>query len=130
MKRQQFFLELLPNRYAVCRLSAQSTTPQWLPNEDLTAIVRTSDELSIVCREEYVPDGITSEREWRVIKIRGPLDFSEIGVIANLSTILAQARVGIFVLSTFDTDYILVKELNLDSAIEAFEDDGHQVVIL
>lgn len=128
MIEKKFILHLLPERYAVCQFPPQAQTPSWIQGEGLTALVRTGDELSIVCRQEYVPDGITSEREWRVFKVQGPFDFSQIGVLANLSSILAQARVSIFALSTFDTDYLLIQERNLTAAINALEHHGHRVL--
>ena len=129
MTQRKYILHLQPEHYAICRLPAQSRIPSWAEGDGFSAIVRTEDELSIVCLKERVPDGIRSEREWRVFKVEGPLDFSQIGVLAALSGSLAHVGVSIFVISTYETDYLMVIERHLTQAVEALEGDGHQVLI-
>jgi hypothetical protein len=90
-------------------------------------ITRPDDELSIVCGEANIPEGVTCERGWRSAKVQGPLDFGLTGVVASLTTTLADAGVSVFVLSTYDTDYLLVKEDRLDKAIEAPKSLGHVI---
>jgi hypothetical protein len=86
------------------------------------------DELSVVCQEELVPANIRAENGWRGLKVEGPLDFALTGILAGLASALAQAGVSLFAISTFDTDYILVKEKDLAKAIRALEQAGHRVV--
>lgn len=119
-------LEVLPGRMAVCRLEADSPVPVWAKGQALFSLTWTADEFSMVCDEDSVPENIPAERGWRVLKVQGPLAFSMVGVLAELSGLLAGAGVSIFALSTFDTDYILVKEERLETAIQALRHRGHQ----
>jgi hypothetical protein len=119
---------LLPGLFAVCRLDADA--PQaWAMSgsSSIVSITRTPSELSIVCAQELVPDGVRCERDWRCLSVEGPLDFSLTGVLAALLAPLAEAGVSIFALSTFDTDYLLVGAAQLDLAIEALSAAGHRV---
>lgn len=86
--------------------------------------MRTADELSIVCAEERVPSNVQAERGWRAFKLEGPVPFTTVGVISSLTTPLATQGIGVFVLSTFDTDYLLVKETNLGRAQKALAAAG------
>jgi hypothetical protein len=117
-------LTLLPSRLAVCRLDPQAPFPAWVRGE-LVALTRTADELSVVCDADVVPPGVLAESGWRAFKVLGPLDFALVGVLAQLSAVLAQAGVSIFAISTYDTDYILVKEANLDDALAALRRAGY-----
>lgn len=120
-------LTVLPGRLAVSRLEATAVVPEWGQAGQFTAAVRASGELAIVCEEARVPDGVRSERGWCALKVEGPLDFSMTGVLASLAVPLAEAGVSILVLSTFDTDYILVKNAQLRQAATALESAGHRV---
>lgn len=113
---------------AVCRLDPAEPIPDWSCRGKFFSLTRTTQELSIVCEEQYVPAMVTSERDWRMLKIDGILDFGLVGIVAGVSTVLAAARLGIFVLSTYDTDYILVKQAGLAKAVEALRLSGYQVV--
>lgn len=124
----QLRLILLQDRFAVCRLGSDEPIPDWLANQGLVSITRSPDELSLVCSETTVPEGIRCERSWRCLRVAGTLDFSLVGVIASLACPLAEAGISIFVISTFDTDYLLVKEQDLDRAIQALTTKGHRVV--
>lgn len=121
-----FTLELLPDTLAICRLDIDAHVPDWAQGK-FVSITRTSEELSIVCSQEFVPDNVQVEREWRCLRIVGKLAFSLVGVIARLSTVLADAGISVFVVSTFDTDYLLVKEANVERLFEALEKAGHSV---
>ena len=110
---------------AVCRLAPETPLPSWSIHGPLISITRTADELSIVCPEEQIPDGITIERGWRSLKVEGPLDFALTGILADLAGTLASAGISIFAISTFDTDYLLVKEKVLQEAINALVNAGH-----
>lgn len=121
-------LIILPDRLAISRLAADAEYPEWARSGDLLALVRTRDELSIVCAERFVPPDVRSERGWRVIQVQGQLDFNLIGILAAISNVLAQSGVPIFAVSTFDTDYILVKDGMLDRATAALSSAGYLVL--
>jgi hypothetical protein len=112
----QLVLVLLPERYAVVRLAAQSPVPSWAWSGTLNAIVRTDEELSIVCEQSAVPDDVKSERDWVALKLQGPIPFSTTGVLASIVNPLAAAGIPVFAISTFDTDYILIKAVDLARA--------------
>ena len=120
-------LSLLPGTFMICRLGAESIIPDWANAGSLTSITRTCDELSIVCAEANVPEGVKADRGWRCLKVEGPLDLSLTGVLASLANPLAEARVNIFAISTFDTDYLLVKEEKISLAAEVLIRSGHRL---
>ncbi len=120
-------LLLLPELFAVCRLSGDAELPGWAIESDFFSITRTADELSVVCRQANMPAGVQAEREWHCLQVAGTLDFALTGILASLAVPLAEARIGIFAISTFDTDYLLVKEAALDAAVTVLRDAGHYV---
>ena len=113
--------------YAVARLPAAARVPEWVDQGAFWTAARTPDELSIVCEQRLVPSGVRAERDWACLKAVGPLKFSEVGVLATLTAVLADCRISVFVTSTFDTDYILVPGVRLLDAIDALRDAGHVV---
>ncbi len=121
-------LSLLPETFAICRLEADSAIPSWAIGGDFFSITHTADELSIVCPQGNIPSGIRCETGWRCLKVEGPLDFAQTGILVSLATALAEALVSIFAVSTFDTDYLLVKEEMTEETIEALSGEGHQVI--
>jgi hypothetical protein len=123
-------LILLPDVLAICRLEPEAAVPDWANGGGIISVTRTSDELSIVCAEAGVPEGVTADRGWRSFKVEGPLDLSLTGVLASLAGPLAEARVNIFALSTFDTDYLLVKQDKLTLAAAALKRAGHRLANL
>jgi hypothetical protein len=120
-------LSLSPERYAICRLDPGSEIPQWAAKGKFVSISRASDELSIVCPELSVPSGTTCEPGWRILKCEGPLDYALPGIMASLAQPLADAGVAIFPISTYETEYILVKEAHLETASNALIAYGHAV---
>ena len=94
---------------------------------NFSSITRTSDELSIVCPQSNVPIGIECEKDWRCLKVEGKLEFSQTGILASLATPLANAGISIFAISTFDTDYLLVKEEKLEMTNGVLISAGHQL---
>lgn len=120
-------LRVLGERLAVCRLEPGAKMPAWATASQLFSVTRTPDELSVVCPEEHVPPGTTSEKGWRALEVEGALDFSLIGVLASLTVPLAEGGVGVFAISTYRTDYLLVKEEALDLAVAALRGRGHRV---
>ena len=126
-----FQLSQMPGIYAVCRLESASSVPTWatdaLSQADFCSITRTAEELSVVCRAELVPDAVEAARDWACFWLHGPFDFGETGILVSLLNPLAEAGVGIFAISTYDTDYILVKQANAESAIRVWSEAGHTV---
>ena len=118
-------LSCLSDILAICRLEADAPIPPWAVGGDFTSITRTADELSVVCGLRDVPAGIRCEKGYRCMKVEGPLDFALTGIISSLATVLAQEGIGIFPVSTYDTDYILVKEEQLGKAVQALSQAGH-----
>ena len=122
-------LTLLPERLAVCRLDSGSPLPQSAPGEacNLWSVTRTAEEVSVVLPEEEALPEWKIEPGWRGFKVAGPLAFGLTGVVSSLTQPLAEAGVPVFVISTFDTDYLLVKEGDLDRAREVLTGAGHEV---
>src|SRR6185369_12276302 len=116
-------LILLPDSCAVCRLPPDADVPAW-PAGGLVSVTRTAEELSVVCREDAVPAGVRHEGGWRCLRVAGTLDFGLVGVLAALLGPLAAAGVSVFVVSTFDTDYVLVRGRQLPEALAALTAAG------
>ena len=127
MKRTNLTLSLLPENYSICRLGPEADIPPWALAGDFYSITRTKGELSLVCSEEFVPVGVQCEKGWRCILVSGPLDFSLTGILASLTNSLAEAGISVFAVSTFDTDYLLVKADNLKRAVLKLEEAGHRL---
>lgn len=121
-------MKLLKEKYGVCRLDKTDPIPSWARDNDFLSITRTLDELSIVCNQDSIPNNTKCEKDWRILKIEGPLDFSLIGILASISTILAKEGISIFAVSTYDTDYILIKENNVDKAVEVLLNEKYEVI--
>jgi len=117
-------LEVLPGLLAVCRLSVGQGVPEFVLKLPFWSITRTDDEISIVVPETLAPPPWRQENGFRALKVRGPLDFGLTGVLARLSVALAAANVSIFAISTFDTDYVLVRESDLSRAVSALQAAG------
>jgi hypothetical protein len=123
-----FPLVVWAGRWAVSRLAPDAPVPEWARRQSpLTVIARTAEELSLVTRESDVPDGVAGERGFRVIKIEGPIAFQVTGVIASFATPLASAGIAIFPCSTYETDYVLVRETDLTRAIDTLRLAGWKV---
>ena len=120
-------LNLLFERFAISRLGPDSPIPAWATQGSFFSVTRTGDELSIVTELSRVPAGVTSQSGWRVLKVHGPFVLSEIGVLAALAAPLADAKISLFAISTFDTDYLLVASESLSAAISALEQAGHTI---
>ena len=128
-------MKLLKEIYSVCRLDKNDIIPSWIMNGEFFSITKTEDELSIVCSQENLPHNtqyellnIQCEKDWRILKVEGPLDFSLLGILASISSLMAQEQISIFALSTYDTDYILVKENDIDAAINALLKNNYDVI--
>jgi hypothetical protein len=120
-------LHTLDELYAIVRLEPDAELPDWVRGGHFWSVTRSENELSVVCREEDVPTDASAERGWCALELAGPLDFSLTGVVAALVTPLADAAVPILVLSTFETDYLFVRERDLERSVDALADAGHSV---
>ena len=120
-------LSVLEERLAVCRLEQWAEIPPWATSAPFFCVARTPDELSVVCPEEHVPAGITCERGWRALKLEGPFGFELTGVLASVAAPLAESEVSILATATYDTDYVLVKDEQLDPVIAALCERRHEV---
>jgi len=127
MKAPILTLDLLSDELVVCRLPVDVAVPNWAWSGELTSITSTDDELSVVCAADPVPDDVQHAAGWRAFKVRGPLDFGLVGILAGLSSTLAESGVSIFAISTYDTDYILVQGEQLEAAVEALDGAGYRV---
>ena len=119
-------LRILPDNLTICKVSSITDIDF---SSCLYFVGRTFEEISLVCRREDTPLN-TTEREdgWRAFYVEGPLDFSLTGVLSKISTVLAENGIPIFAVSTFNTDYILVKAEKREEAMEALENAGYEVV--
>jgi hypothetical protein len=120
-------LTLLPDAIAICHLDAKAPVPAWAVSADWWSVTRTGDELSVVCAESRVPGNIASSRGWRAIKFDGPLPLDQTGILASVTAPLAAARVSVFALATFSTDFVLIPAAQQRAAIDALERAGHSV---
>ena len=121
-------LKTLPYRFTVCKLISVGDLPSDI---DFCFTAKTDEEISLVCKTEDVPEE-TLERDdgWKGFRITGVLDFSLIGILSKISSILAENKIGIFAVSTYNTDYVFVKEENFDRAIKALKDSGYDITEL
>lgn len=128
MKTVQRTLALYPEDYAICRLESGEPIPAWatIDQASFLSITRSQDELSIICPQPQVPAGVTVDRGWRCLKLNGPFDLDEPGVLASIVTPLAKAGLSVFAVATYDTDYILVQKL--EQAIAALEQASCNIV--
>ncbi|MEZ4701284.1 MAG: ACT domain-containing protein [Rhodothermales bacterium] len=120
-------LTLLPEPMAVCRLPPDAPLPAGVLDAPFCSVTRTTDELSIVLEARRAQAGWKAELGWRMFKVAGPMDFELTGVVAGLTVPLADAGLPVFVVSTFDTDYLLVRSDRLDAAIATLRNAGHEV---
>lgn len=122
-----FSLIALATPLAIVRLPVEEGLPWWAASATLLSLTRTPDETSLVCDEALVPASLVADRGYRALRVAGRLPLDAVGVLAWLASPLAAAGVPIFVISTFDTDYILVPGARLNKAIEALRGAGHSV---
>lgn len=122
---QPLSLRTLPERLAICLLPAAANAPAWAMAGRFCSVTRTPDELSIVCPVENVPAHVASVGPWACLEVEGVLDFGLTGILAGLSAPLATAGISLFALSTYRTDYILVREEDLARAQAALRGAGY-----
>ena len=127
-ERPRLPLELIRDTLAICRLAPEAPVPSWAAGQaGFVTISRTTEELSITTTQAQVPAGVKCERDYRALRVRGPLPLDLIGILASIAEPLAEAGLSIFAISTFDTDYVLVKDRDLPAALAALEHAGHRV---
>lgn len=124
---RSFRFRLLAGAFAVVRLEPDSPLPAWATRGDFFSITKTDDELSIVCRKDLLPRDVDSPLSWSCLKLLGPFAFNDVGIVASITSIIAAAGIGVFVVSTFDGDHILVNEQDLRKTIAALQENGHIV---
>jgi hypothetical protein len=128
MTSRELPLEVLPDTLAICRLPADAALPSWATGTAaFVTVSRTPDELSITAVQHAVPSGVRCERDYRALRVRGTLPPDLVGVLLSIAEPLARAGLSIFAISTYDTDYVLVKARDLPAALEALRAAGHDV---
>ena len=120
-------LSMLPGRFAIARLDPGAEVPPWAWSGAFASVSRTATELSIVCQEANIPEGVEANRGWRALVVAGPMELSIVGVLASIASPLAGAGIALFAVSTFETDMILGKEQEAAKAVEALRTAGHDV---
>lgn len=118
-------LRVLPDSLSICRLPPSDPVPGWAEDGAFSSITRTRTELSLVVSSERVPPGTRVESGWKALELEGPIPFTATGILESLLAPLSRARVPVFAVSTFDTDYVLVGEKDLARAIESLRAAGH-----
>lgn len=121
-------LTVLDYRLAVCRLDPGAEIPAWATAAPFFTVTRTADELSVVCPEAHVPAEAACERGWRALRFEGPFEFGLVGVLSSVAEPLAQSEISILAIATYDTDYVLVQQSQLDAAVRALRECGHEVL--
>ena len=127
MQKRQLKLSLLEDFFGICVFESNASISEWAGTASFCSITRTEKKLTVVCPQNIIPADIEHERDWRCFRIDGSFDLNQIGVISSLAAPLAQAGISIFVVSSYDTDYILVKEEKVEQAIAVLSGDGHSI---
>ncbi len=127
-KRVELRFSFIPGVFAICKLPASSLIPDWALSGPFISVSRTADELSIVCPADNLPSGVFSDSQWTCFKLQGPFAFTETGILASFIAPLSASAIPIFAVSTFDTDYVLIKEEYAGSALQVLQQAGHQLV--
>jgi hypothetical protein len=122
-------LSLLPHLYAVCQFHPDKHIPYWALIGNFVSLTRTAEELSIVCQQDNVPEEIAAERGWRCVQVQGAFDFSVSGVNASLAVPLADADISVLAIATYATEYLLVKEKDVERALQVLKRAGHSVTL-
>jgi hypothetical protein len=121
-------LRRIPEKFAICKLMPGDSIPRWAISGQIWSLTRTPTELSLVCGQSNLPPGFVAERDWRALRVIGPLPFEMVGVLSSLAVPLADAGLSIFAISTFETDLILVREQSFEAACQILVKAGHIVL--
>jgi uncharacterized protein len=127
MQSHTFHLRKIPDTFAICKLQHGDSIPPWAIDGNIWSVTKTPSELSIVCPQVNLPHGLRAERNWRALQVVGPLPFEMVGILASLVGTLADAQISVFALSTFETDFILVRAESLEAACKALLQAGHTI---
>jgi hypothetical protein len=128
MSQLNLNLTILDGSFAVCRLDPGEPVPDWVDNQHFFSVTRSPEELSLVCLSESVPTDVQAEHDWRALKVHGILDFSMTGILNSLTAPLAAAGIPLFAVSTYNTDYILIRSDRLADALAKLTEAGHYIV--
>jgi len=121
-------LILLAKKYSIYKFRNGSVLPGWVYTSEFYSITRTLEEISVVALQtDFFSDDFICNKDWRIIKVAGTLDFSLVGIIADLSSVFKKKNISIFTISTYDTDYILVKQKDINAGIQALTENGHTI---
>lgn len=121
-------LRLLSERFAVLKLVPPQPFPAWLGTASLFFVAQTEEEYSVMCPEHVIPARISYQGGYRCLRVDGDLAFDEVGVVARVSRPLAEKGLSLFLISTYDRDYVLVGELDLLNALDAYDDAGFVII--
>ena len=127
MEQPNLVLTVVEETFNIHRLASDSSLPESISKCDFYSLSKTADELSLVCPEYFAVKSEKHSPDWKCLKVAGPLDFKLTGIIAGITDVLAKERISVFVISTFDTDYILIKKQNLTNAVSELERAGYQI---
>lgn len=121
-------LTVLPGTYSIHQLESLKQLPDIPEEVDFYTFCRTADEISLVCPAELTVNAVKTESDWKCLKIVGPLDFSLTGILAGISSCLAEEKISIFAVSTFDTDYILIRTPTLQNTLKTLESNQYIII--
>ncbi|MDF1749896.1 MAG: ACT domain-containing protein [Alphaproteobacteria bacterium] len=121
-------LRQLPDAYGICRLDANAAVPEWADGPGFVSISRSDEELSILCPQHRIQDGIKCDRDWTCYKLLGPFAFDETGIVLSVIRPLSEEGLGIFIVSTFDGDHLLVKTKDVDRAHQLLTGANHTIL--
>lgn len=111
--------------YAMAKLPLDASVPAAVFTGRMGAVIKTDDELTVICDTKNAPVGAQIDSGWACLKVLGPMAFDVVGVMGSLSGALAAAKISLIAVSTFDTDYVLVKRENIEGAVKALVNAGH-----
>lgn len=120
-------LSLLPGRYALCRLDPYAGIPTWAARGEFWSVTRNAEQVSVLCPEDAPPPGVEAEPGWRTLQLMGPLSFSQTGILDSVVEPLSHGGISILVVSAYDTNYVLVKDAQLDQTITTLGEAGHTI---
>jgi hypothetical protein len=128
VQRHHLKFSRVEGAFAVCQLAAGEIVPDWCVHGAFFSFTRAADELSIVCPEAQVPHDVKHEKDWACCRLEGPFAFSQTGILASFLQPLAEHAIPIFAISTFNTDYVLIKGEWMNKALQVLRDAGHEEV--
>jgi uncharacterized protein len=127
MSRSKLTVSILPEHLAICRLDAGAAVPVWAEQGTFVSVTRTREELTVICPEDRIGPEVEASRNWRAFQLQGPFDLNLVGLLVSVAAPLAQAGVSILPIGTYDTDYVLVRQTQLEAAIRALSFIGIEV---